>query len=180
MSTIRASVVNVPNLLTIARLLCVPLLLVLLLVVQGSIARDIAAGVFVLASVTDFLDGRLARQRGQVTNLGRILDPIADKALVGAALVSLSVLGLLPWWVTIVIMVREIVVTVIRFTHQGPLPVSPGGKAKTVAQIIAITMFLVSVPGISWWPTAAAIMMGVAVVLTVATGVDYVRRALRS
>jgi CDP-diacylglycerol--glycerol-3-phosphate 3-phosphatidyltransferase len=179
-SATRAGVLNVPNALTLGRLLCVPLLLGLLLLGQGPISRDLAAGVFLLASVTDFLDGRIARRRGQVTNVGRILDPIADKALVGAALIGLSILGLLPWWVTIIIMVREIAVTVVRLTHRGPLPVSPGGKVKTLVQIIAITMYLVSVPGIAWWPTAAAIMMGIALVLTVVTGLDYLRRAMWS
>jgi CDP-diacylglycerol--glycerol-3-phosphate 3-phosphatidyltransferase len=173
-----SGVINVPNALTVGRLLCVPLMLFLLLLDGGThpIARDLAAAVFVLASVTDFLDGRLARRRGQVTQVGRILDPIADKALVGAALIGLSVLGQLAWWITIVIMVRELLVTAVRFTHQG-LAVSPGGKAKTVAQIIAITMYLISLPGIAWWPTAAAVTMAIAVVLTVVTGLDYLRRA---
>lgn len=172
-------VLNVPNLLTIGRLLCVPIVLYLLLFESGTnpIARDLAAGVFVLASVTDFLDGRLARRRHQVTAFGKFLDPIADKALVGAALIGLSILGHVPWWVTIVIMTREVVVTAVRFTHQGPLPVTPGAKAKTVTQIIAITMYLVALPTITWWSTAAAVVMTIAVALTVITGLDYLRRA---
>ena len=176
-----ARVWNLPNVLTMGRLACVPVVFALLLVDQGDspIARDIAAGVFVLASVTDFLDGRLARRRGQVTAVGRFLDPIADKALVGAALIGLSLVGDLPWWITIVIMAREAAVTIVRLTHHGPLPVSPGGKAKTFAQLIAITMYLVVVPGIAWWSTAAAVAMGVALVLTVVTGLDYLWRVTR-
>jgi CDP-diacylglycerol--glycerol-3-phosphate 3-phosphatidyltransferase len=174
--------VNLPNVLTVARLLCVPVVLVLLFWDggQSAMTRDLAAVVFVAASITDFIDGAIARRRGQVTPFGRILDPIADKALVGGTLIGLSVLGALPWWATVVIMVREIVVTVVRFTHRAPIPVSRGGKAKTLAQTIAITMYLVVLPGVLWWSTAAAIAMGIALVLTVVTGIDYLLRALRS
>lgn len=116
-----------------------------------------------------------------VTNFGKIADPIADKALIGAALVSLSVLTDLAWWVTIVILVRELVITVLRFwvIEHGVIPASRGGKAKTVAQGVAITMYLLEVPDLPWWSTASMLMMAVAVVLTVVTGIDYVVRAVR-
>jgi CDP-diacylglycerol--glycerol-3-phosphate 3-phosphatidyltransferase len=174
---------NMPNALTVTRLICVPIVGLLLLADGGAnpVFRDIAAVVFVLASVTDFVDGALARRRGQVTTFGRVLDPIADKALIGVALIGLSILGDLPWWVTAVIVVREVVVTAVRF-HIAPrtIPVSRGGKAKTLAQIIAIAMFLVALPGVAWWSTAAAVVMAVAVVLTVVTGVQYLVQARRS
>lgn len=178
-----APIVNIPNLLTVLRVLCVPLLAVLLLVDDGTRgpARDAAAIVFVLASITDLMDGAIARRYGLVTTFGKIADPIADKSLTGVALIGLSLMGDLPWWVTLVILVREIGVTVLRFwvIEHGVIPASRGGKAKTLAQTVAITMYLVDLPDVAWWPTACAIAMGIALVLTVATGADYVVRALR-
>ena len=134
---------------------------------------------FVVASATDFVDGELARRQGLVTTFGKIADPIADKALTGTALVGLSYLGELPWWVTIVILVREIGVTLLRFwvIRHGVIPASRGGKAKTVAQMVAILLYLLPLTG--WLVTAREVVMGVAVLLTVVTGVDYVARALR-
>lgn len=178
-----APIVNIPNALTVLRVLCVPLLAALLLIDDGQRgpARDAAALVFVLASITDLMDGAIARRYGLVTTFGKIADPIADKSLTGVALIGLSLLGDLPWWVTIVILVREIGVTILRFwvIEHGVIPASRGGKAKTLAQTIAITMYLVDLPDVAWWPTACAIVMAVAVILTLATGVDYVVRALR-
>jgi len=177
-----APVVNLPNALTVLRVLCVPLLAVLLWIDggDGGAARDAAAIVFVLASITDLMDGAIARRYGLVTTFGKIADPIADKALTGVALIGLSLLGDLPWWVTAIILVREIGVTILRFwvIEHGVIPASRGGKAKTLAQTVAIAMYLANVP-LDWWATASAWMMGVAVVLTVVTGLDYVVRALR-
>jgi len=177
-----APLVNLPNALTVLRVLCVPLLVVLLALDEGDRgpARDWAAIVFVLASVTDLMDGAIARRYGLVTTFGKIADPIADKALTGVALIGLSILGDLPWWVTGIILVREIGVTLLRFwvIEHGVIPASRGGKLKTVVQTVAITMYLADVP-LDWWPTASAIVMAVAVVLTVVTGLDYVVRALR-
>jgi CDP-diacylglycerol--glycerol-3-phosphate 3-phosphatidyltransferase len=177
------SVWNMPNALTVTRLLCVPVVAVLLLAEGGTnpLLRDLAAVVFVFASVTDFVDGALARRRGQITTFGRVLDPIADKALVGVALIGLSILGDLPWWVTGIIVIREVLVTAVRF-HISPrtIAVDRGGKAKTLVQIVAIAMYLVALPTVSWWSTAAMVMMGIAVVLTVVTGVQYLVRAYRS
>jgi len=177
------SVWNMPNALTVTRLLCVPVVAVLLLAEGGTnpLLRDLAAVVFVFASVTDFVDGALARRRGQITTFGRVLDPIADKALVGVALIGLSILGDLPWWVTGIIVIREVLVTAVRF-HISPrtIAVDRGGKAKTLVQIVAIAMYLVALPTVSWWSTAAMVMMGIAVVLTVVTGVQYLVRAYRN
>jgi CDP-diacylglycerol--glycerol-3-phosphate 3-phosphatidyltransferase len=177
-----APLANLPNALTLLRVLCVPVLAVLLAVDDGALgaARDAAAIVFVLASITDLMDGAIARRYGLVTTFGKIADPIADKALTGVALIGLSILGDLSWWVTGIILVREVGVTLLRFwvIEHGVIPASRGGKAKTLAQTVAITMYLADVP-IDWWATASAVVMAVAVVLTVVTGLDYVVRAIR-
>lgn len=175
------SALNLPNALTVLRLLLVPVFAWLLLREGGDDAtsRVWAAIVFVLASATDFVDGELARRQGLVTTFGKVVDPIADKALTGTALVGLSYLGDLPWWVTIVILVREIGVTLLRFwvIRHGVIPASRGGKAKTAAQMVAIFMYLLPLTG--WLVTAREIVMGVAVLLTLATGIDYIARAMR-
>jgi CDP-diacylglycerol--glycerol-3-phosphate 3-phosphatidyltransferase len=173
--------VNVANLLTVSRLVLVPVFLLTLFAGGGHDTgwRLIATLVFAIASITDNLDGRLARKLGLITDFGKIADPIADKALIGSALVGLSVLGELPWWVTVVIAVREIGVTVLRFwvIRYGVIPASRGGKWKTLAQIVAIGLFLLPLPA----PTDVGswLIMGVALVLTVVTGLDYVVRAIR-
>lgn len=172
--------VNVPNALTVLRLLCVPVIALLLWIDAGAsgAARDAAAALFVLASLTDLADGAIARRYGLVTTFGKVADPIADKALTGVALVGLSLLGELPWWVTLVILVREVGVTLLRFwvIEHGVIPASRGGKAKTLVQTIAIAMYLADIP-LPWWDELRIGVMAVAVVLTVATGVDYVIRA---
>ncbi len=175
------SVVNLPNALTVLRLALVPVFAWLLLREGGDDAasRVWSAVVFVVAGATDFVDGELARRQGQVTTFGKVVDPIADKALTGTALVGLSYLGELPWWVTVVILVREIGVTLLRFwvIRHGVIPASRGGKAKTAAQMLAILMYLLPLTG--WLVAASEVVMGVAVLLTLGTGVDYVARALR-
>lgn len=169
------------NLLTMSRLALVPVFLLALLVADGTdpLWRATAALVFVVASLTDRLDGDLARRRDQVTDFGKIADPIADKALIGAALVGLSVLGELPWWITVLIAVREVGVTGLRFwvLRHGVIPASRGGKVKTFAQAVAIGLFVLPLP-----PAAQPVcwaVMGIALALTVVTGADYVLRALR-
>ena len=170
-------VLNLPNALTVLRLLLVPVLIVLFVLPQSDGVRWAAAAVFVIAALTDIVDGRIARSRGLVTSFGKLADPIADKALTGTALIGLSLLGELAWWITAVIIIREIAVTLMRFwvINHGVIPASRGGKAKTLAQVIAITMYLVPIEG--WWISLSQIVMGVAVVLTVATGIDYAVRA---
>ena len=132
--------------------------------------------VFAVASVTDLLDGRLARSRGLITDFGKIADPIADKALTGAALVTLSALGELAWWVTVVILAREISVTLLRFwvIRRGVIAASRGGKLKTLLQVVAIALYVL--PG----PPAVLreVVMAAAVAVTVVTGIDYGVRAL--
>ncbi len=173
--------VNVANVLTVSRLVLVPVFLLTLFAGGGHSTgwRLIATLVFAIASITDNLDGRLARKLGLVTDFGKIADPIADKALIGSALVGLSVLGELPWWVTVVIAAREIGVTLLRFwvIRYGVIPASRGGKWKTLAQIVAIGLFLLPLPAAA--DVGSWLIMGVALVLTVVTGLDYVVRAIR-
>jgi CDP-diacylglycerol---glycerol-3-phosphate 3-phosphatidyltransferase len=175
--------VNVANVLTGLRLLLVPVFLAVLFHEDGQspLWRGIATAVFALAAITDRFDGELARSRGLVTAFGTIADPIADKALTGGALVGLSVLGLLPWWVTVVIMGRELGITLLRFLvlRHGIIPASRGGKAKTLVQAIAIGLYLLPFDGVALLDVLRWAVMAVAIALTVVTGVDYVFRALR-
>lgn len=181
MTAPKVRVANVANLLTGIRLALVPVFLIALFAGDGHELRwRIAAFVvFAVAVVTDRFDGALARTYGMVTEFGKLADPIADKALIGAALIGLSLLGDLPWWVTVLILVREIGITVLRFAvlHRGVIPASRGGKLKTLVQAIAIGLFILPLSGP--WLTAAAVVMVVAIVLTVVTGVDYVNSAVK-
>lgn len=176
----RVSAWNVANYLTVFRLLLVPVFAVLLLAEDGDSEglRIAATVVFALASYTDRVDGQLARSRGLVTSFGKLMDPIADKALIGAALVGLSVLDELPWWVTVVVLVRELGVTLLRFwvIRHGVIPASRGGKLKALLQALAIGCYLLPLTGLL--ATGRAVVMAVAVGVTVVTGVDYVVRAV--
>jgi CDP-diacylglycerol---glycerol-3-phosphate 3-phosphatidyltransferase len=167
---------NVANALTVLRLALVPVC-VTLLVSGGPGSRLAAFAAFAVASTTDLLDGELARRRNLITDFGKIADPIADKALTGSALVTLSALGELPWWVTVVILVRELAVTALRFwvIRQGVIAASRGGKIKTLLQVIAISLYIL--PGPIW--LVRELFMGAAVVVTLATGIDYTIRAVR-
>src|SRR3954451_2937018 len=172
--------VNLPNALTMFRLAVVPLFALLLLSGGGmDDGRRIWAGLFFTgAIITDRYDGMIARRTNQVTEFGKLADPIADKALTGTALLGLSILGLLPWWVTLVILVREVGVTLLRFwvIRHGVIAASRGGKAKTVVQALAIGLYILPLTG--WMASARWWVMAAAVVLTVVTGLDYVYRAL--
>lgn len=129
--------------------------------------------------ITDLFDGELARRKGLVTDFGKIADPIADKTIMGAALIGLSVLGDLPWWITVVVLARELGITLMRFwvIRFGVIPASRGGKIKTLTQGVAVGMYVLELTG--WLATARALLMGVAVLLTVGTALDYVGQALR-
>ncbi|HJY24130.1 MAG TPA: CDP-alcohol phosphatidyltransferase family protein [Actinomycetes bacterium] len=174
---------NLANQLTVLRLLLVPVLAWLLYEIGAAsdeLPWSIAAFlVFIGASATDSVDGEIARRRGLITNFGIVADPIADKALTGTALIGLSVLGDLPWWVTIAFLVREFGVTVLRFwvIRHGVIPASRGGKLKTVLQVIAIGLYLLPLTGPL--ATGRAWVMGAALIVTLVTGVDYVARAVR-
>ncbi|MCA1712176.1 MAG: CDP-diacylglycerol--glycerol-3-phosphate 3-phosphatidyltransferase [Actinobacteria bacterium] len=176
----RVSNLNIANQLTVLRLALVPVFLLCLLYDDGASKgfRIAACVVFALASYTDWVDGQLARSRNLITSFGKLADPIADKALIGAALIGLSVLDLLPWAVTIVVLVREVGVTALRFwvIRHGVMPASRGGKLKTLLQGLAIALYLLPLSGILG--TGRALVMAAAVVVTVVTGIDYVARAL--
>jgi CDP-diacylglycerol---glycerol-3-phosphate 3-phosphatidyltransferase len=180
-TTAPVPLLNVANALTVSRLVLVPVFLVALFAEDGHQItwRLIASGVFAVASITDHFDGNLARSRGLVTDFGKIADPIADKALTGSALIGLSLLGELPWWVTVVIAVREIGITLLRFwvISYGVIPASRGGKAKTLFQIVGIGLFILPLP--TWSNPVRWAVLAVALALTVVTGVDYVVRAVR-
>lgn len=169
---------NVPNALTALRLLLVPVFAWMLLSHPHDNAwRWGAAAVFVFASITDIVDGRVARKYGLVTRFGKLWDPIADKALTGMALVGLSIIGELPWWITIVILVREWGITLLRFLilKYGVMAANRGGKLKTVIQSVAIVWYVLPVP--TWMHMIGVVVMWAALILTVLTGLDYCREA---
>ena len=176
---------NLANIITMARIALVPVF-VLLMIPDSTVARLAALAVFVGAAATDKLDGHIARSRGLVTSFGKIADPIADKALVLGALLVLWAEGIIPWWVPVVIIVRELGITLMRLAmvRRAVMAASNGGKLKTVLQFSFIIGYLVPwsallpgaaadvVLGIVWW------LMVIAVVVTVITGLDYVVRAI--
>lgn len=174
---------NIANILTMVRCAMVPVLVVLAILHPDTIGgRLLVTAVFVVAMITDFLDGHLARSRGLITDFGKIVDPIADKAMTGAALVMLSVWDYVPWWMTVLILVREFGITIMRFTilKYGALPANMAGKAKTMVQTIAITFCLL--PFELWWGPARWIGLALvllAVVLTVWSGAVNLKDGLR-
>ncbi|MER7929843.1 CDP-diacylglycerol--glycerol-3-phosphate 3-phosphatidyltransferase [Streptomyces sp. NPDC096057] len=176
----QASVWNIANFLTMLRLLLVPGFVALMLADGGydPAMRSFAWAAFAIAMITDLFDGHLARTYDLVTDFGKIADPIADKAIMGAALICLSSLGDLPWWVTVVILGRELGITLLRFLviRYGVIPASRGGKLKTLTQGVAVGMYVLALTG--WLATLRFWVMAAAVVLTVLTGFDYVRQAI--
>jgi CDP-diacylglycerol--glycerol-3-phosphate 3-phosphatidyltransferase len=175
----QASAWNIANALTMFRICLVPVLAWLLLHDDGQTTsyRLMAAAVFVIATATDRIDGDIARSRGLVTDFGKVSDPIADKALMGMSLVGLSMIDLLPWWVTVVVLVRELGITALRFVviRHGIMAASRGGKLKTALQAVAILLYILPLSGA--WHSIAVVIMTLAVIVTVATGVDYLLRA---
>ncbi|WP_137826350.1 CDP-diacylglycerol--glycerol-3-phosphate 3-phosphatidyltransferase [Brevibacterium sp. 2SA] len=182
---------NLPNALTVVRILLVPVFLVLLLNDGGQnlTTRWWALAVFLLAMATDKIDGDLARKYNLITNFGKIADPIADKSLMAAALIGLALVGELPWWVPVIILVRELGITVLRFfmIRIAVMPASKGGKLKTVLQTVAIGLFLllkplafiVPVPVAMVLIVVAWVVMAAAIVVTIVTGIDYCIQAAR-
>jgi CDP-diacylglycerol--glycerol-3-phosphate 3-phosphatidyltransferase len=174
--------VNLPNALTVLRLLCVPVFALLLLAASSGGDGWLVAAfvVFTAACITDVVDGHVARSRGLCTDFGAFADPIADKALVGTALVGLSLLGVMPWWATAVVIGREVAVTVLRTAvlRHGVIPASRGGKLKAFSQNCAVALYLLPVAG-----TAEDLRLPVllfAVAATVVTGLDYAAGAARA
>ena len=179
---------NLPNILTMLRIVMVPFFVWFLVLdapgldAENGLWRWIAAATFAVAIYTDKLDGDIARSRGLITDFGKIADPIADKLLIGSALVMLSVLQELPWWVTILILVREWGVTALRFfvIRYGVIPASRGGKLKTVIQTVAIFLYILPLASLApWLGVVAFAVMLVALAITVWTGGEYVIEALK-
>ena len=182
---------NVPNVLTTLRIVLVPFFAWALLVDGGdSITwRCVAFVIFSVAMITDKIDGDLARKHNLITNFGKIADPIADKAMTGMAFIGLSIIGELWWWVTIVVLIRELGVTIARLSiaKHVVIAASQSGKLKTLTQVFALGGFIGpfkhlsgawEVPGdVVWW--VSAVLMGVAVVLTITSGLEFARDAVK-
>lgn len=178
-----APLLNLPNVLTAVRILAVPVFVVALVLEPADpVHRWIAVAIFLAAMATDAADGRIARSRGLVTTFGIVADPIADKLLTGAAFVALSAIDYVPWWMTVLILAREIGITVMRMTilQHGALPATRSGKAKTVLQSVALGWCLAPlelyVPFLRWVGLALVLA---AVVLTLWSGAITVIGGLR-
>lgn len=180
-----ASTGNIANIITVVRIFLAPLFVWLLFADnhEFGVMRYVAAALFILAIATDSVDGLLARRQNLVTDLGKILDPIADKVLIGSALVTLSILGELWWWVTIVILVREFGITIFRLSvvKDRVIPASRGGKLKTIVQAIATSFYLVPLWLFlgDWMHWTNAVLMAIAVAFTLVSGIDYLVKAVR-
>jgi CDP-diacylglycerol--glycerol-3-phosphate 3-phosphatidyltransferase len=179
------SVVNLPNALTLVRMVLVPLLVVVLLTefegrrILGLPKELVAAAIFAVASVTDWLDGYLARRRRQVTWIGQMLDPIADKLLTSAAFISLVQLDLAPAWMVALIIGREFAVTALRslaYTRGITIPASPLGKIKMGSQVAAILLLILGWRPLPWLAPAGRIALWVVMIVAVSSAVDYYRR----
>ncbi|MCR8670366.1 CDP-diacylglycerol--glycerol-3-phosphate 3-phosphatidyltransferase [Agrococcus sp. HG114] len=180
-----ASVASVPNLISVARILLTPVFIgVALANPEPGLARTLAAVLFAVLIATDFVDGRIARGRGLVTDLGKLIDPIADKAITSSAFVVLSVLGELPWWITIVVLVREWGITLYRLVVSSRTVIAAdwAGKAKTMAQGIALPLALLPLQAWvgPWGVWVCVATMSVAVALTIYSGLEFAWHAARS
>ena len=172
---------NLPNSLTISRLIALPFCAYALFKNGGddSTWRIIAWTGFFLVGLTDFFDGKIARSRKQVTSFGAFLDPVADKFAIGTAMVGLSIQGKLWWWVTILILVREVSVTVLRLAviRGGVISASRGGKIKTSFQGFGVGFYILPLP--HWALLPRDIFMAVAIILTILTGIDYFKKVFQ-
>ena len=177
---------NLPNSITALRILLVPVFIWLLINSTPSLSstgRWVSLAVFVLAISTDGLDGFIARRRGLITNLGIILDPIADKALIGGALVTLSVLGVVEWWVTALLLVRELGITFYRFAviRKRIVAASGGGKLKTVLQSVTVGLLIAPLTHVwpRWYETLTTGLLYVTLLVTIYTGLQYLVAATK-
>jgi len=172
---------NIPNLLTILRVLLTPVGAYALFKNGGEdhLWMVIAWCIFFIIGLTDLFDGRIARAKNQITEFGKLLDPIADKVSIGTAMISLSLLHRLPWWVTVLILVREVGVTILRFVviKDGVIAASRGGKLKTLMQGFGVGWFILPLP--HWLFLPRDIFMGIAIALTITTGYEYFRAVLK-
>jgi CDP-diacylglycerol--glycerol-3-phosphate 3-phosphatidyltransferase len=166
-----------PNTLTIARILLIPVGVYTLFLDGGdnSTYQIVSWCIFFTLGLTDIADGRWARQSNRITPLGTFLDPVADKALIGSAMISLSILGRFPWWITIVILAREIGITIFRLLviRGGVIPASKGGKLKTAMQSFGVGFFMLPLPAsLDWFKFG---FISVAIILTITSAYDYLR-----
>jgi len=175
---------NLPNAITVARILLVPLFIWQALNLPLSTPMGWwAVGVFTLAMATDGVDGAIARRRGLITNLGKILDPIADKALTGAGFILLAYYAIVPWWAVVLILVREIGITVYRLAiaHKRVIAASGGGKFKTIVQAVVIPLLLSPLAqSYGFFLVFGLSLFWIAVVLTIYSGAQYVVAAIRA
>ena len=172
---------NLPNTLTIFRILALPFCAYALFKNGGDDDswRIIAFTLFFIVGLSDILDGKIARSRNQITEFGKFLDPIADKAMLATASIGASLLGMLSWWVTAIFLIREVAVTILRFAviKNGVIPASKGAKLKTFFQNFGVGFYILPLP--SYLNIPRDIFMAIAIYLTITTGVTYFRKVLR-
>ena len=172
---------NLPNALTIFRILALPFCAYALFKNGGGDDswRIIAFTLFFIVGLSDILDGKIARSRNQITEFGKLLDPIADKAMLATASIGASLLGMLSWWVTAIFLIREVAVTILRFAviKKGVIPASKGAKLKTFFQSFGVGFYILPLP--SYLNIPRDLFMAVAIYLTITTGVDYFRKVFR-
>ena len=172
---------NLPNALTIFRILALPFCAYALFKNGGDDDswRIIAFTLFFIVGLSDILDGKIARSRNQITEFGKLLDPIADKAMLATASIGASLLGMLSWWVTAIFLIREVAVTILRFAviKNGVIPASKGAKLKTFFQNFGVGFYILPLP--SYLDIPRDIFMAIAIYLTITTGVTYFRKVLR-
>jgi CDP-diacylglycerol--glycerol-3-phosphate 3-phosphatidyltransferase len=172
---------NLPNTLTIFRILALPFCAYALFKNGGEDDswRIIAFTLFFIVGLSDILDGKIARSRNQITEFGKLLDPIADKAMLATASIGASLLGMLSWWVTAIFLIREVAVTILRFAviKKGVIPASKGAKLKTFFQSFGVGFYILPLP--SYLNIPRDLFMAVAIYLTITTGVDYFRKVFR-
>jgi len=172
---------NLPNALTIFRILALPFCAYALFKNGGEDDswRIIAFTLFFIVGLSDILDGKIARSRNQITEFGKLLDPIADKAMLATASIGASLLGMLSWWVTTIFLIREVAVTILRFAviKNGVIPASKGAKLKTFFQSFGVGFYILPLP--SYLNIPRDLFMAVAIYLTITTGVDYFRKVFR-
>ena len=173
--------INLPNALTIFRILALPFCAYALFKNGGDDDswRIIAFTLFFIVCLSYILDGKIARSRNQITEFGKLLDPIADKAMLATASIGASILGMLSWWVTAIFLIREVAVTILRFAviKKGVIPASKGAKVKTFFQSFGVGFYILPLP--SYLNLPRDIFMAVAIYLTISTGVTYFRKALK-
>jgi CDP-diacylglycerol--glycerol-3-phosphate 3-phosphatidyltransferase len=173
--------INLPNALTIFRILALPFCAYALFKNGGDDDswRIIAFTLFFIVGLSDILDGKIARSRNQITEFGKLLDPIADKAMLATASIGASILGMLSWWVTAIFLIREVAVTILRFAviKKGVIPASKGAKVKTFFQSFGVGFYILPLP--SYLNLPRDIFMAVAIYLTISTRVTYFRKALK-